>query len=268
MNDPAEASPTRQTDQDLSDDAFLGGALQILQPRRGYRAGIDAVLLAAAVDEEGANGGNLLDVGAGVGTLGLCVARRIEGLRVTLLEREPQLCAIAAENIRRNGLVDRVRIVAGAVGESATELALKELAAESFTHVLANPPFMAPESGTRSNTRLKAASHAHEPGQSLDDWGRFMARMSLPGGTALMIHKAEHLGDVLACLNGRFGAVRILPLHARAGEPANRVIVKATKGSRAPLALLPGIILHDEGNAFLPHIDAVLRQGLALQEGL
>jgi tRNA1(Val) A37 N6-methylase TrmN6 len=250
---------------DVTDDAFLGGRLQLLQPRHGYRAGIDAVLLAAAVEAAQEATAHLLDVGAGVGAVGLCAARRISTLRVTLMEREPELCRIAIENIRRNTLEDRVRCVTGAVGAPSGQLTAAGFADESFTHVVANPPFMAPGAGTSSKSYLKAASHGLQDGQSFDDWARFFARMLRPDGTVILIHKADALTEVLAGLQGRFGALTVLPLHPRAGEPANRIIVKAIKGRRTRLTLLPGLILHGDGNTFTPLVDSVLRHAAALK---
>lgn len=267
MKSPVDASQTFVAAGEVTDDAFLGGQLRLLQPARGYRAGLDAVLLAAAVDPATAAGGRLLDVGAGVGVVGLCAVRRIQGLHATLLEREAELCSLAGENIRRNGLQERARVVSGDVGAKADVLSRQGFESESFTHVVANPPFRSAEAGTRSRLRLKAGSHAHEPGIGLEDWGRFLARMAAPGGTVYMVHAAEALGEVLSCLKARFGAIRILPLHPRDGEPASRIIIKATKGSRAAPSLLPGISLHGDGQAFRPQIEAVLRRGHALEGG-
>lgn len=267
LEPPPIAGPARNEPRsaELSDDAFLGGRLMLLQPRHGYRAGIDAVLLAAAIEVTDVATANLLDLGAGVGTVGLCAARRIGTLRVTLMEREPELCAIAAENIERNGLEARVRCVRAAVGTPSSQLAAAGLVDESFTHVVTNPPFMAPGTGTNSQSRLKAASHGLQDGQSLDDWARFAARMLRPEGSLILIHKADALFEVLSSLERRFGATTVLPLHPRPGEPANRVIIKAIKGRRSRLTLMPGLTLHGDGNSFTPHLESVLRHAAPLE---
>ena len=111
-----------QNRPELTDDAFLGGALHLLQLRSGYRAGLDAVMLAAAVPADGNCPLRVLDVGAGVGTAGLCLARRAPFAEVVLLEKEPQLAALAAENVRRNDLADRVRVVTAIVGAATSDL--------------------------------------------------------------------------------------------------------------------------------------------------
>lgn len=250
---------------DLTDDAFLGGQLHILQPRSGYRAGVDAVLLAAAVPAGLASGARVLDLGAGAGTVGLSAARRLGQIHVTLLEAQPAMSAIAAENISRNGLAARARIVTADVTAPGRLLDEAGVPAEGFQCVVANPPFHAEGHGTPAAGIIKAAAHAM-PENTLDRWVRAMARHAQPGGTAIMVHKAEALGDILAAFSPRFGAVRILPVHPRAGASAIRVIVSGIKGSRAPLALRAGFVLHDEGQSFTPEATRILRAagGLAL----
>lgn len=254
----------------LTDDAFLDGALAILQPAEGYRAGLDAVLLAAACGVTAGTGARVLDAGAGVGVAGLCVARRIADSHVTLVERESLLVDVARQNIARNGLESRVRLVELDVAEGGAAInrrmgpeAAPEIEPGAFTHVIANPPYVAEGRGTKPPAHLKAVAHQMAEG-SLDHWCRFLATAAAGGGLVTVIHRAEALGALLDCLGRRFGALRVLPLHSRAGEAAHRVVVQGRKGSRAPLALMPGIVLHGEGHAYVPAIDAVLRRGAVL----
>jgi tRNA1(Val) A37 N6-methylase TrmN6 len=246
-----------------TDDAFLGGALQILQPSSGYRAGLDAVMLAAAVPDPKGKPLRVLDLGAGVGTAGLCLARRLAGAEVVLFEREPALIELAEENVARNGLHARVRVVEGEVGLSAGALRALGLAEESFDHVIANPPFHDRDSGTVAPDALKAGSHAMADGE-LEGWARFMARMTAPGGRVTVIHKAEALIRLLSAIDGRFGGLKVMPLYPREGAPAHRLLVQGAKGSRAPPKLLHGLVLHGAGDAFTPQAQAVLRDGAAL----
>lgn len=256
---PDEAGP-----DEVTEDAFLGGALNILQPRKGYRAGIDAVLLAAAAPVEAGRAERVLDAGAGVGVVGLCIARRVGTAQVTLVESEPHLVVLARENVARNGLSDRIRVVAASVTGPASELAEMGLASDSFDHVVANPPFHVEGRGRRPRHAIKAAAHAM-PAESLARWMQFLARVARPGGTLTIVHRPDALTALLKLLEGRFGELKILPLHPRAGEPAVRIIVQGKKGSRAPLMLLSGVVLHEEdGHGFRPEIARVLRQPAAL----
>jgi tRNA1(Val) A37 N6-methylase TrmN6 len=242
-------------------DAFLGGALEVLQPAKGYRAGLDGVLLAAAV--AACAGEQVLDIGAGVGVVGLAVARRLPHVRVALIEREPGLAALARENIVRNALADRVHLIEADILRPLRENPELATGAESFDHVVANPPYHIEGHGTASDDPAKAGANAM-PGGALDRWVRFMAAMARPGGSATLIHRADALGGILIALEGRFGGALVLPIHPREGEPASRVLVQAIKGSRAPLAVLAGLVLHKSDHGFRPEVEAVLRGGAGL----
>lgn len=258
-------------------DAFLGDRLTIAQPARGYRAGIDAVLLAASVPAPTTRDTacRVLDCGAGVGTVGLCVAARIATAHVVLLEREPVLAALARDNVARNtlggnGLGERVRVVEAAIGGASTSHTAAALAAAGldnasalFDHAIANPPYHTFGRGTAALHPLKAASHAM-PADDLDIWVRTMVRVTRPGGRLTLIHTAAALPALLAALDRRTGGLRILPIHPREGAPAHRVIVRGTKGSRAPAVVLPGLVLHGPDTAYLPAAEAIFRRGLPL----
>jgi tRNA1(Val) A37 N6-methylase TrmN6 len=248
----------------VTDDAFLGGRLQILQPREGYRAGLDAVMLASAVTERGGASFRVLDAGAGVGTAGLCLAWRCSEAHVLLLEREAALVALARENVARNNLGARVSVAEiDLTRASPAALAAAGVEDASFDVAIANPPYHAEGAGTAARSTLKAAAHAMAEA-ALADWARFLARMVRPGGEALIIHKAAALPDLLSALDGRFGALCVLPLHAHAGEAAGRVIVSGIKGSRAPLRIEAGLVLHEAGERFTAGAEGVLRLGQSL----
>jgi tRNA1(Val) A37 N6-methylase TrmN6 len=254
---PAVAAPA------VTEDAFLGGRLRILQPATGYRAGIDAVLLAASITAAPGQSLEILDCGSGVGTVGLCVAARCADARVTLIEREPALLDLANRNIARNALDIRVCAVPGDITAPAMSSAAPRLTPESFDHILANPPFHDAAGGTQASDPLKQASHAM-PATALDAWARFAARMAKPGARVTMIHKAEALPAICTALQDRFGALTITPIHPYIDRAAIRVLVSGIKASRAPLTLHPPIVLHGADGAFSPYVSQILRQGAPL----
>lgn len=251
---------------DTTDDAFLGGALSILQPKGGYRAGIDAVLLAASAPIRSGRKERVLDVGAGVGVVGLAVAHRAPRASVTLVEREPVLADLARGNVERNDLGARVSVVESDVSRRLDELPELRPLAETFDHVLANPPYNPEGAGTVSAEALKAAANVM-PGGNLARWARFMAAMARPGGSATMIHRADAVGEILTALAGRFGGLLVFPLYPRQGASATRVLVQGIKGSNAPIELRPGLVLHGDGNRFEPGVEAILRVGGGLALG-
>lgn len=251
---------------ETTDDAFHGGALRILQPAQGYRAGLDAVLLAAAAPIVDSSPADVLDAGSGVGTVGLCVASRCPGARVTLVERETVLADLARENAARNGLSDRTTVIVADLSLGGAlvhgEAAPAGLRPATFDHVLANPPYRTVGRGT-SAQGLKRGAHEHRAGD-LDRWLAALVTLARADAALTLIHEASALPEILAACDGRFGGLLVRPISPRFGEPANRVLVQGRKASRAPLQLLAPFVVHGEGQAFTPLVEAVLRHGAAL----
>jgi tRNA1(Val) A37 N6-methylase TrmN6 len=242
----------------LSEDAVLGGALRLRQPRRGHRVGHDAVLLAAACPAE--PGERVVDLGAGVGAAGLALAARARDIKVTLVEIDPELAALAAENAALNGLSARVRSVALDAAAPARAFAAAGLTPDSVARVLMNPPFNDPVRQRASPDRRRRLAHA-APREMLAAWIRTAARLLRPRGTLTVIFRADGLVDLGGALDAVFGAVAILPVYPKPDQPAVRILVRATKASRAPLSILPGLVLSDAAGHPTPQAEAVLRAG-------
>ena len=132
----------------------------------------------------------------------------------------------------------------------------------TFSHAIANPPYFDEGKSTPSPNILKAQAHAFGP-EELEIWVKVMHTMVALRGTMTIVHRAETLGKILTAMDGRFGDIRIAPLYAREGTAASRVVVQGIKGSRAPMQLLPGLILHSEHSQFTADAEAVLRDGSA-----
>lgn len=242
-----------------TDDAVLGGRLVIRQPRRGHRIGHDAILLAAATAAR--PGDHAIDLGAGVGGAGLALARRVHGVAVTLIEIDPALVALARDNAARNGLADRVQAIALDVGAPATEFAAAGLAAGAADCALMNPPFNVTQQPSPDQDRRRA--HAGASGL-LSRWLGAAARLLRPGGAITVIWRADGLADALAALADGFGGVAVLPVHPKPDAAAIRVLIKAVKDGRAPLSLLPPLILADAAGYPTAAAEAVLRGAEAL----
>jgi len=246
---------------DRTDDAVLGGRLRLIQKQRGHRVGHDAILLAAATGAQ--PGDRVVEFGAGIGAAGLALAVRCPGVTVTLLEIDPELSDIAAQNIVRNGLEQRVRAVTLDVTAPADDFAAQGIGPGYADHVLMNPPFNNPARQNVSPDPARRTAHAAGDGV-LADWTTAATWVLHSAGTLTLIWRADGLDEVLAVLGGHFGGIAVLPVHGRAGAPAIRVIVQARKGSRAPLALLPGLNLNDEAGRPTAKAEVVLRGAEAL----
>jgi len=244
----------------LTDDAVLGGRLRLLQPATGHRVGHDAILLAAST---AAHAGEIaVDLGAGVGAAGLALARRVPGVSVRLVELDPELADLAAQNAARNGLASRVTAHALDVARLA-DFAAAGLAPATAERVLMNPPFHDASRAQASPEARRRIAHL-APAGALATWIGTAGRLLRPDGTLTLICRADGTGELLGLLDGAFGAVTVQPVHPKPEAPAIRILARAHKGSRAPFALLPGLVLNTSDGRPSDEAEAVLRGGEAL----
>jgi tRNA1Val (adenine37-N6)-methyltransferase len=242
----------------LSDDAFLCGRLRLWQPVSGYRAATDPVLLAAACPARA--GQSVLDLGCGAGAAALCLGARVAGLALAGLEVQAGYAVLARANAARNGVAFEVH--EGDVADEPPALR------RGFEHVIANPPYYAAGGTPSADGGRDTALRAQQP---LRLWTESARRRLHPGGWLTLILGADRLGEALAALEGRMGSVAILPLMAREGREAVRVLIRARKGGRARLRLLSPMVLHEgpahAGNRedYTPEARAVLREIAAIR---
>ena len=239
---------TMGVDEDApSVDAFHRGRFVLVQPRKGHRAGLDAMLLAAAAPKDFA--GRLADLGAGAGAAGLAVASRCPQASVVLVERDAEMlrhASLTLDHPVNAFLRERVEVLAADVTLTGSARRAAGLGDACFDFALMNPPFNAP-ADRASPDQLRRAAHVMEDGL-FERWLRTAAAVAKPRGGVALIARPQSLGEILSALEGRFGGARILPVNARSGDSAIRVIIRATRGSRAPLLLLPPLTLHDSAD--------------------
>lgn len=235
-------------------DAFLGGRLSVAQPKNGFRAGFDSVLLGTAVSRTART---LLELGSGAGVPSLVALEHNAALSATLVEFDASVLPLTRSNVADNGFSGRARVVTADLTQPAAR-AGEGLLSDAYGSVIANPPYFDGASGTSPAADRGLARHM--PGEALDAWVRAAATHAAPGGEAIFVHVPQSLPALLAALAPRFGAITILPLAPRLGEAAIRVLVRGIKGSRAPLQLLATRFLHGEtGQGFDPAFEAIFR---------
>jgi tRNA1(Val) A37 N6-methylase TrmN6 len=237
-------------------DTVLGGRVILHQPALGYRVAIDPILLAAACPAE--PGETIADLGCGVGTAALCLARRVTDARCVGVEVQPELAALADRNAEENGLADRVRFLAGDILDRTLPIY-----AAPVDHVIVNPPYLKRGTATPSGNPVKALANV-EGDADLAAWVAAAAKAARSGGSITFVHRADRLPELLALLGARCGGLTILPLHPKAGAAAQRVIVAGRLDQRLPAMLLPGLILHEADGSFSPTLQRVLRDGAPL----
>jgi tRNA1Val (adenine37-N6)-methyltransferase len=226
-----------------TEDRFLDGRLTLRQPARGFRAGLDAVMLAASVPARADD--EVLELGAGVGTASLCLAARVAGCLITGIEIDENLARLANENAASNAMVN---IVTFATGDAMSP---PRAFRRAFDHVLCNPPFH--DERSRASPDV---SRARALQGDLKQWLKAGLKRTAPKGTFTAILRADRLNEALTALPA--AGIAILPLWPKRDEAAKRIIIRCRPGSRAPLTLLPGLTLHENGQ-YTPEADAILR---------
>ena len=241
----------------LSRDAFLCGKLHLWQPKKGYRAATDPVLLAAACPA--LTGQSVLDMGCGAGAAALCLAARVPGVLLTGLEVQPAYAALARRNAAENGIAMQV--------ETGDLAQMPKALRRDFDHVIANPPYY-PAGGTPSPVAGRA--RALQVDTPLADWVQAAARRLAPGGWLTLICGADGLPEVLAAMGGKLGSAAVLPLQPREGRAALRILLRARKGGKGAFRLLAPLVLHQgvthdgDRESYTPRANAVLRGGEGL----
>lgn len=243
----------------VTDDAILGGRLRLLQPARGHRAGHDAILLAAAAPKAT----NAVDLGAGIGTAGLALLVRNAARQVTLVDIDGELVRLAGVNAERNGFAAKVTAVQADVERLARRGGPPKPAAASADLVIMNPPFNEPARHRPSPDPRRRRAHSVAE-IDIEQWIAAADRLLKGSGRLVLIHRPEKMAAILAALEGRFGAVELIPVHPKGGSTAIRLIVRAQKGKRTPLLLLPPFVLNGDDGRPTHAAEAVLRGAAAL----
>ena len=221
---------------DVTQDALLGGRVRIFQPKTGFRAGTDSILLAAALDAS--FNGQALEVGCGSGGALLPALHRLPEAQFTGLELDPQSAELAERGLTENGFEARARIVHGDAGD------LPQDWQNQFGLVFSNPPYFPPGAIPAPGTGKEGAYLESVP---LKAWIQAMLYALRPKGVFVMVHRAAELARIVSILERQAGEICVLPIHSYPGEDAKRVLVRARKGLRpGPLRLLEQRYLYQE----------------------
>ncbi|MBI1262632.1 MAG: methyltransferase [Rhizobiales bacterium] len=248
-------------EKDLTDDGFLGGRVNLLQPAKGYRAGLDAVLLAASIPAR--TGERILEAGLGVGVASICLAARVAGLEIIGVELREEIAELARQNAARNQMEEVLTVCEADIGLPVRDFMAMGLEPNSFDHVFSNPPYHDPAAAAASPDDGKAQAHL-TLGSDLDDWVRFACVMAKPKGTVTFVHRADALPRLLQAMTGHLGGIEVFPLWPAQDKPASRVIIRGRRGSKSPLTLRQGLVLHGRDGRFTDRAEAILREGASL----
>ncbi len=240
---------------ETTSDWLLNETISLKQQKRGYRAGLDAVLLAGSIMAKPKD--KLLEAGCGAGAALLCAATRLQECRFSGLERDGRMLALAKENVTANGLEARVEVFEGDVSFRPDDFL------NAYDHVFANPPYFDPDA---IQTLGEGKDGAYLADVSLEVWLKFMLHAVRPKGRVTLVHRAAALGDILAFMLTRFGEIQVMPIKPYAGQPAKRILVTARKSLRkGDVVLYDGLTLYDGPDRTLTSRAAALMDGAELE---
>ena len=246
---PLDRSLPPLPDLSLSCDGILNRRYHLYQPKKGYRFGTDAIVLAASI---GAHyGTRIAEFGAGAGAVSLALSHFLPQSHITAIEKEADMVACLRHNIMLNDRQDFIRAHEGDITD------LPELMKDSFDCVLSNPPFHHP-SGTRSRNQRRALAH-HGDEAVLDDWISAALWALKPKGRFVMILRADRADDVIVTLREKgAGGISLQPIYPYKSSPAIRVIITAQKSHNGPFLLADGLVLHHPDGALTAQATQIL----------
>jgi tRNA1Val (adenine37-N6)-methyltransferase len=220
--------------EQTTQDGFLGGRVNLLQPKNGFRSSMDAVLLAAAIPAQKTQ--KILELGCGVGAVLMCLGARISNLKLNGVEIQELYADLAEKNATINS---KANIYCADIQNLP-----QELQEQSFDHVISNPPFYYNNMGTHSKNIGKNISLREQ--LNLAEWVKISSKRLKQGGMATLLIGAERLPDILSESTKYFGNIKIKPICSRHKSDANRIIIQMKKGSKSTFSLLPPLVVHKE----------------------
>lgn len=231
-------------------DTLFQGQLLIEQPEKGYRYGLDSVLLAAtcpAKHEE-----TVLDMGCGVGTVMLAIAKRLDKIQITGIELQPALAKLANRNHQYNDFQERSTIIHGHINDKAI---FKKI--ETFDHIVCNPPYFEQNKTNHSKINQKNLSKIDLSGD-LSEWVTAANRYLKPRGTATFIYPTVFSDKLITALQKKFKTLILFPLWPRTGQNSKLMIIQAIKDRNSGLILKPGLVLHESNGQYTkPVLDII-----------
>lgn len=228
-------------------DDLQRNGYQIIQKKKGFCFGMDAVLLSgfARVGE----GERVLDLGTGTGIIPILLEAKTRGLHFTGLEIQEEMAEMAARSAALNGLEERVEIVQGDIKEAS-----RLFGKASFDVVTSNPPYMNDNHGLK-NPDLPKAIARHEVLCTLEDVVREAALLLKPGGRFYMVHRPHRLAEIIAVLKAhKLEPKRMKLVHPFVDKEANMVLLEAVRGGRSMMKVEAPIIVYQAPGVYTEEI--------------
>ena len=235
----------------VSIDSFIGGKIKIYQPVKGYRAGLDAVLLASTVKTF--DKCKLLDVGSGTGVISFCIAYRSNNIFITGIEKNFTYYSLSLKSKKINNLKSIINF-------SNTDLAY----VNNFQYdiVVSNPPWFLKGSTYESDNNL--LNDAKIESLDLNIWIQKIYENLNSKGSYYTIFPYNRVDKIVRLLEHYFTLVNIYPISSFLDSAPNKAIIYAKKTGKNKLCKVHNrIIIHKSDNSFKDNVNDVLNKGIS-----
>tara|TARA_B100000686_G_scaffold93040_1_gene99429 strand:+ start:1701 stop:2435 length:735 start_codon:yes stop_codon:yes gene_type:complete len=225
---------------DVTKNKILNGNITLYQPKKGFRIGIDSILLSSSVN----NYKNCLDLGSGVGVIMLSLAKRFPKSRILGVDKNRELIKISKENVILNNLEGlNIKFFCTDIKKGKF---LPELN-NSFDRVVMNPPYFYQNKVVSSIDKYKSQAKYEK---NIFSWFNSAYSKLKPKGHINFIFRSEFLNIALECLSNKWGDIRIFPLWPKTGKVSKLTIIQARKNSKSGVQLMSGLVLHNNDGTY------------------
>lgn len=231
------------------DDLQLAG-LRILQKERGFRFGMDAVLLADFTRAEPRD--RAADFGTGTGIIPLLMAGRGGTMHIDAFELQSEMAEMASRSVMMNGLTERIKVHALPVEEADTVVS-----DGSLDVITCNPPYGLP-GATLLNPARELSIARHQTADGLRSWYAMAYRLLRGKGRFNMIYPAPRMLEAMKSLSAaRLEPKRFRLIYPAADKPANLVLIEAMKDAKAMLHPEPPLIVYEKDGSMTPELKRI-----------
>lgn len=251
----AAAPPEVPADESL--DA-ISGHFRLFQLRAGHRFSTDDVLTAWYGSSWVPTASAVLDLGSGIGSVGMIAAWRLPGARFVTVEAQDESVQLARKSAAYNGLTDRYDIRHGDFRDTAVFGA-----DEHFDLVLGSPPYFPLGTGSGGDHPQKVQCRFEVRGDIADYTRTAMAHLA-PGGLFACVFPSLQLERVeRAAREAQAVIVRRRPIVFREGEPPLVDLFAMMRADdlpedmRARTWVEPPLVIRTEAGAIHPEYAAV-----------
>ena len=240
---------------EVSKNKILDGSISLFQPKKGFRVGIDSILLSSSIK----NYSNCMEFGTGSGVILLCLSKKFPNSKIIGVEKNIELVELAKKNLLENNINNKnTKVICN---DLLDQPFLKEYN-NKFDRVIMNPPYFNLNKVIKSNNKLKASARYEI---NINQWFLAAYKKLKPKGYMNFVFRSENLDLILSKLYTSWGDIKVFPLWPKAKVKSKLMIVQARKDANSGVQILPGLILHNNDGSYTDECNSILNNKSNIQ---